>query len=131
MLACQEDIVTGYFTTERHDRLRRTVREFAETKVRPLIPEMEASRSVQHTLSRLIARQGWIGVTTGHQYGDLRDAFHIFAPAGTSDIQLLRLGEAAIGTAKGQWSERFAEASAAAAEAIRADGEVLAELSAL
>jgi hypothetical protein len=57
--------------------------------------------------------------------------FHIFAPAGTSDIQLLRLGEAAMGTAKGQWSERFAEASAAAAEAIRADEEVLAELSSL
>jgi acyl-CoA dehydrogenase len=71
MLACQEDIVTGYFTTERHDRLRRTVREFAETKVRPLIPEMEASKSVQHTLSRLIARQGWIGVTIGHQYGGM------------------------------------------------------------
>jgi alkylation response protein AidB-like acyl-CoA dehydrogenase len=39
----------------------------------------------------------------------LRDAFHIFAPAGTSDIQLLRLGELAMGTAKGQWSERLAE----------------------
>ena len=31
----------------------------------------------------------------------LRDAHHIFAPAGTSDIQLLRLGEVALGTAKG------------------------------
>ncbi|MET8679341.1 acyl-CoA dehydrogenase family protein [Streptomyces sp. NPDC004647] len=39
----------------------------------------------------------------------LRDAFHIFAPAGTSDIQLLRLGEMAMGTAKGQWSERLSE----------------------
>jgi alkylation response protein AidB-like acyl-CoA dehydrogenase len=48
----------------------------------------------------------------------LRDAFHIFAPAGTSDFQLLRLGEAALGTAKGQWSERFAATSAAASEAI-------------
>src|SRR5215510_14911492 len=63
--------VTGYFTTERHDQLRRRVREFAETKVRPLIPEMEASKSVQHTLSRLIARQGWIGITIGHQYGGM------------------------------------------------------------
>jgi len=61
----------------------------------------------------------------------LRDAFHIFAPAGTSDIQLLRLGETAMGTSKGQWSERFAGALAAAAEAIRADEEVLAELSSL
>jgi alkylation response protein AidB-like acyl-CoA dehydrogenase len=48
----------------------------------------------------------------------LRDAFHIFAPAGTSDVQLLRLGETAMGTAKGQWSERFGAESAAAAEAI-------------
>jgi acyl-CoA dehydrogenase len=71
MLACQEDTVTGYFTTERHERLRWKVREFAETKVRPLIPEMEASKSVQHTLSRLIARQGWIGVTISLQYGGM------------------------------------------------------------
>lgn len=34
----------------------------------------------------------------------LRDAFHLVAPAGTSDIQLLRLGEAALGLGKGQWS---------------------------
>ncbi|MEV4333610.1 acyl-CoA dehydrogenase family protein [Streptomyces sp. NPDC049597] len=36
----------------------------------------------------------------------VRDAFHIFAPAGTSDIQLLRLGEVALGLDKGQWSAR-------------------------
>ncbi|MEU6483712.1 acyl-CoA dehydrogenase family protein [Streptomyces sp. NPDC046887] len=39
----------------------------------------------------------------------LRDAHHIFAPAGTSDVQLLRLGEVALGTAKGQWSQRLSE----------------------
>ncbi|MGW5019244.1 MULTISPECIES: acyl-CoA dehydrogenase family protein [Streptomyces] len=39
----------------------------------------------------------------------LRDAHHIFAPAGTSDIQLLRLGELALGTAKGSWSDRLAD----------------------
>jgi len=64
-------IVTGYFTTERHERLRRNVREFAESRVRPRIPEMEASKSVQHALSRLIARQGWIGVTISRQYGGM------------------------------------------------------------
>jgi alkylation response protein AidB-like acyl-CoA dehydrogenase len=69
--ACQEASVTGYFTTERHERLRQRVREFAELKVRPLIPEMESSRSVQHSLSRLIARQGWIGVTVDRQYGGM------------------------------------------------------------
>ncbi|WP_418960147.1 acyl-CoA dehydrogenase family protein [Streptomyces tritici] len=39
----------------------------------------------------------------------LRDAHHIFAPAGTSDVQLLRLAEVALGTAKGSWSERLAD----------------------
>ncbi|MEU2086613.1 acyl-CoA dehydrogenase family protein [Streptomyces albus] len=37
----------------------------------------------------------------------LRDAHHIFAPAGTSDIQLLRLAETALGTSKGHYSRRF------------------------
>lgn len=36
----------------------------------------------------------------------LRDAHHIFAPAGTSDIQLLRLAEFALGQSEGQWSRR-------------------------
>lgn len=63
--------MTSYFTTDRHDRLRQQVREFAESRVRPLIPEMEATKSVQHTLSRLIARQGWIGVTIGREYGGM------------------------------------------------------------
>lgn len=39
----------------------------------------------------------------------LRDAHHIFAPAGTSDIQRLRLAETALGTAKGSWSQRFGD----------------------
>ncbi|MEJ8639909.1 acyl-CoA dehydrogenase family protein [Streptomyces sp. MS2.AVA.5] len=37
----------------------------------------------------------------------LRDAHHIFAPAGTSDVQLLRLAEVALGQSKGQWSQRL------------------------
>ncbi|MET7605877.1 acyl-CoA dehydrogenase family protein [Streptomyces avermitilis] len=52
-----------YFTTSWHEDLRQRVREFAEREVRPRIPEMEASRTVAHEVSRLIARQGWIGVT--------------------------------------------------------------------
>jgi acyl-CoA dehydrogenase len=42
----------------------------------------------------------------------LRDVFHIFAPAGTSDIQRLRLAEVALGTSKGQWSQRLAPLTA-------------------
>ncbi|MFF5019487.1 acyl-CoA dehydrogenase family protein [Streptomyces sp. NPDC001165] len=40
----------------------------------------------------------------------LRDAHHIFAPAGTSDIQLLRLAEIALGQSKGDWSQRLSAA---------------------
>lgn len=63
--------MSGYFTTESHERLRERVRAFAEAEVRPRIAEMEASRSVQHELSRLIARQGWIGVTIDPAYGGM------------------------------------------------------------
>jgi acyl-CoA dehydrogenase len=67
-LAAQQD---GYFTTRYHDLLRDKVRIFAEAEVRPLIAEMESSRSVHHGLSRLIAEQGWIGVTIGAEYGGM------------------------------------------------------------
>lgn len=63
--------MSGYFTTESHERLRNQVRTFAEAEVRPRIPEMEASRAVQYELSRLIARQGWLGVTIDGTYGGM------------------------------------------------------------
>jgi alkylation response protein AidB-like acyl-CoA dehydrogenase len=45
----------------------------------------------------------------------LRDAHHLFAPAGTSDIQLLRLSEVALGTERRHWSQRIAAAGRPAA----------------
>src|ERR1700704_3904957 len=70
-LARRSPDMDGYFTTKRHERLREEVHTFAESEIIPLIPEMEATRSVQHELSRLIARQGWIGVTIGQEYGGM------------------------------------------------------------
>ncbi|MER6912270.1 acyl-CoA dehydrogenase family protein [Streptomyces sp. NPDC000594] len=61
----------GYFTNRLHDQLRRDVREFAEREVRPRIAAMEASRSAHGELSRLIARQGWLGATIGRAYGGM------------------------------------------------------------
>jgi alkylation response protein AidB-like acyl-CoA dehydrogenase len=63
--------VDAYFMTERHEKLRQEVRTFAETEVRLRLDEMEESREVQLELSRLIARQGWIGVTVGGEYGGM------------------------------------------------------------
>ncbi|WP_083934321.1 acyl-CoA dehydrogenase family protein [Nocardiopsis baichengensis] len=59
------------FTSERHERLRKEVRSFAEAEVAPLVPEMEASRTVQYELSRKIAEQGWIGVTIDTDHGGM------------------------------------------------------------
>ncbi|HEX8348309.1 MAG TPA: acyl-CoA dehydrogenase family protein [Actinoplanes sp.] len=61
----------AYFMTERHQLLRQDVRAFAETEVRLRVGEMEESRTVQHELSRLIAAQGWIGVTIDRRYGGM------------------------------------------------------------
>jgi alkylation response protein AidB-like acyl-CoA dehydrogenase len=63
-----EDQLSGYFTTKEHERLREDVRVFAEDEIRPRIAEMESSRSVQHGLSRYIARQRWIGVTISRKF---------------------------------------------------------------
>lgn len=49
----------------------------------------------------------------------LRDAHHIYAPAGTSDIQRLRLAEIAMGDTKRQWSERLAERLRSSSAALR------------
>ncbi|WP_318209651.1 acyl-CoA dehydrogenase family protein [Streptomyces sp. SJL17-1] len=61
----------SYFSSRLHHRLRETVRDFAEREVRPLISEMEASRTVHHELSRLIAEQGWLGATISQEYGGM------------------------------------------------------------
>ncbi|MFI5525889.1 acyl-CoA dehydrogenase family protein [Streptomyces platensis] len=60
-----------YFTNRHHEDLRQRVRTFAEREIRPRIPEMEAARTVSHEASRLIARQGWIGVTIDQAYGGM------------------------------------------------------------
>ncbi|GLY96644.1 acyl-CoA dehydrogenase family protein [Actinoplanes sp. NBRC 103695] len=61
----------AYFMTDRHEKLRREVRTFAESEVRRRLEEMERSRAVQSELSRLIAAQGWIGVTVGPEFGGM------------------------------------------------------------
>ncbi|ANZ15071.1 acyl-CoA dehydrogenase family protein [Streptomyces noursei] len=60
-----------YFTDQRHEALRRRVRDFAEREVRPRIAELEARRVACPDLSRLIARQGWIGATVDRAYGGM------------------------------------------------------------
>ncbi|MEU5299642.1 acyl-CoA dehydrogenase family protein [Streptomyces noursei] len=60
-----------YFTDQRHEVLRRRVRDFAEREVRPRIAELEARRVACPDLSRLIARQGWIGATVDRAYGGM------------------------------------------------------------
>jgi alkylation response protein AidB-like acyl-CoA dehydrogenase len=52
----------------------------------------------------------------------LRDAHHIYAPAGTSDIQRLRLAEIALGDTKRQWSERLSGRLRSASAALRTAG---------
>jgi acyl-CoA dehydrogenase len=66
-----EIVTDGYFMTAVHRRLREEVRYFAETVVQPRVAEMEASRSVDHMVSRLIAQRGWIGVTIEPEYGGM------------------------------------------------------------
>lgn len=61
----------GYFASRLHHQLRDRVRDFAEREVRPRIAAMEAARSVHHELSRMIARQGWLGATISKAHGGM------------------------------------------------------------
>ncbi|MBC9715801.1 acyl-CoA dehydrogenase family protein [Streptomyces sp. TRM66268-LWL] len=85
--------VSGCFTSARHERLREHVRGFAESEIRPRIAAMETARTVQHELSREIARQGWIGVTVPAAYGGM-EAGHL---AKTVIIEELSRVSAAMG----------------------------------
>ena len=62
---------SNYFTTPQHEHLRAQVRDFAESKVIPRISEMEDNKAIHHELSRLIAQQGWLGVTIDPRYGGM------------------------------------------------------------
>lgn len=59
------------YVTEDHERLRLQVRQFAEAEVAPRVARMESSADVEHELSAMIARQGWIGVTIAPAYGGM------------------------------------------------------------
>ncbi|MBO1329910.1 acyl-CoA dehydrogenase family protein [Streptomyces sp. VRA16 Mangrove soil] len=61
----------GYFTDARLEELRQEVRAFAEAEVAPQVAGMEAARTVEEKLAREIARQGWIGVTVGREFGGM------------------------------------------------------------
>jgi acyl-CoA dehydrogenase len=67
---------------------------------------VELSLDSARTAMEVHAAYGLSGDRQVERY--VRDAHHIYAPAGTSDIQRLRLAETALGTARGQWSQRLA-----------------------
>lgn len=62
---------SGYYTSEQHQQLRENVQDFAKREVLPRVAEMEQSKAVHHELSKMIARQGWIGVTIDQKYGGM------------------------------------------------------------
>ncbi|WP_114906605.1 acyl-CoA dehydrogenase family protein [Ornithinimicrobium murale] len=63
--------MTTNFTDTQHEDLRSRVRAFAEEQVRPRLPELEATRTVSEDLSRLVAAQGWLGVTIEEEFGGM------------------------------------------------------------
>ncbi|MEU0990649.1 acyl-CoA dehydrogenase family protein [Streptomyces sp. NPDC005953] len=61
----------AYFHNRTHRKIRKEVRAFAEQVVAPLVPQIEASRTVHHALARQIAQQGWLGATIPAEYGGM------------------------------------------------------------
>jgi alkylation response protein AidB-like acyl-CoA dehydrogenase len=61
----------GHSAPHGDERLRGQVRDFAKAEVLPRVGEMEVSRTAHRELSRLIARQGWIGAMVPRRYGGM------------------------------------------------------------
>jgi alkylation response protein AidB-like acyl-CoA dehydrogenase len=83
------------FLTEAQERLRQQVRAFAEAEIAPGVESMEATGRVEQRLPRLIAKQGWIGVTIDEEFGGMAGG-HV---AKTIIIEELSRVSAAMGAA--------------------------------
>jgi alkylation response protein AidB-like acyl-CoA dehydrogenase len=79
---------------------------------------VELSLNAARTAMEVHAAHGLAGGRTLERL--LRDAHHIYAPAGTSDIQRLRLAEVALGDTKRQWSECLSDRLRSSSAALRA-----------
>jgi hypothetical protein len=93
--------LTAYHAAHLLDRGMPCDAELMNAKLYNVEPAMDSARNAME----IHAACGLFTDRAVERY--LRDAYHIFAPAGTSDVQLLRLGEVALGLSKGQWSKRL------------------------
>jgi alkylation response protein AidB-like acyl-CoA dehydrogenase len=83
----------------------------------------ELARDAATTAMELHAAHGLYADGGIERY--FRDAQHIYAPAGTSDVQRLRLAEVGLGKSRSQWSARLAERLRAGCAALRAPASYL------
>ncbi|MFE9121391.1 acyl-CoA dehydrogenase family protein [Streptomyces sp. NPDC007172] len=64
------------YLAERHHHLRAQVRQFAESRVAPRVPDIERTSVVETELASAVAQRGWIGVTIDKAYGGM-EAGHL------------------------------------------------------
>lgn len=58
-----------FYLTKEHDMLRRTFREFAESEIKPLAAEIDASGDIPRELLRKMGDVGLMGMTASKEYG--------------------------------------------------------------
>ena len=59
----------NYELTDEQELLRRTVREFAETKVAPVAEELDREERFPYELVQEMAELGLMGIPIGEEYG--------------------------------------------------------------
>jgi acyl-CoA dehydrogenase len=115
--------MTDYFFDERHERLRKRVRAFAEQEIAPRVAELEQAGTPEVALVRRMAREGWIAVTVPVRYGGLglghlaktvivEELSRVSGAMGAA-VQASQLGVAKVlhfgtETQRGYWLPRFA-----------------------
>ncbi|MBI1986891.1 MAG: acyl-CoA dehydrogenase family protein [Nitrospinae bacterium] len=67
--------------TEAHQRMRTTVREFAEKEIAPLIPELDARGEHSTPMIRSMGKRGLLGICLPERYGGLGEDYISFGLA--------------------------------------------------
>ncbi len=59
------------FCNEQHDLIRQTVRQFAETEIKPLAPELDEKEQFSYTLTKRMGELGLFGMYLAPEYGGM------------------------------------------------------------
>ncbi|WBW50762.1 acyl-CoA dehydrogenase family protein [Peptoniphilus equinus] len=56
-------------TSEKYEELRKAIREFAETEVKPIAFQLDQNNEFPHDIVKMMGEHGWMGIPYAQEYG--------------------------------------------------------------